>query len=196
MGLYLLATSARGLFVGMLIVMIIVSLLFGFIVFMLLKPVKKPPEAVSSDNIRSLITHRETQLTVELMSSQDDEKKRTDLMGKLRRLKAAEQVVDELIEEEKAISGESESREKERKAPPRKTGQPQRKAPDGNRPPRKAVQNPRPVPQKPVEPGKGAVQNPRPAPQRPVEPGKGAVQENAQPAAVKAEVKRKADSQK
>ena len=115
MGIYLLAASARGLFIAMLIIMIVVSLLFGFIVFMLLKPVNKQPEAVDANNVRKMLTRRETQLTVELMNNKDNEAKRTELVNKLRRVKSAEQLVDELVEEEKAIIGATEAEEKDRK---------------------------------------------------------------------------------
>lgn len=111
MNIVLLAISARGLFIAMLIIMIVVSLLFGFIIFMALRPVKKPPEAVDASNIRKLLIRRETQITVELMQTKDDEAKRSELLNKLRRVKSAEQLVDELVEEEKAIEGATEAEE-------------------------------------------------------------------------------------
>lgn len=114
MSMFLLAASARGLFIAMLIVMIVVSLLFGFIVFMLLKPAKKQPEAVDPNNVRNMLARRETQLTVELMSNKDDEAKRAELVNKLRRVKSAQMLVDELVEEEKAIVGATDAEEKER----------------------------------------------------------------------------------
>lgn len=126
MSLYLLAASARGLFIAMLIIMIVVSLLFGFIVFMALKPAKKAPEAVDANNVRKMLARRETQLTVELMNNKQDEAKRNELVNKLRRVKSAEQLVDELLEEEKAIVGATEAEEKERVKKPaaEKSGKP------------------------------------------------------------------------
>ena len=42
MGFALLASATRGLFIAMLIIMIVVSALFALIVFIALRPVKKP----------------------------------------------------------------------------------------------------------------------------------------------------------
>ncbi len=115
MGFALLASATRGLFIAMLIIMIVVSALFALIVFIALRPVKKPPEEVDPNNVRSMLTRRESNLLLELMACKDDEAKKSELINKLRRVKSAMALVDELIEEEKAIEQASEEDENNRK---------------------------------------------------------------------------------
>lgn len=114
MSFALLASATRGLFIAMLIIMIVVSFLFALIVFIALRPVKKPPEEVDPNNVKSMLTRRESNLLMELMQLKDDEPKRAELINKLRRVKSAQALVDELIEEEKAINQASEEDEENR----------------------------------------------------------------------------------
>lgn len=115
MSFALLASATRGLFIAMLVIMIVVSVLFGLIVFIALRPVKKPPEEVDPNNVKSMLTRREANLLQELMATKDDEAKRTELINKLRRVKSAQALVDELIAEEEAINKASEEDEENRK---------------------------------------------------------------------------------
>ena len=62
-----------------------------------------------------MLTRRESNLLLELMACKDDEAKKSELINKLRRVKSAMALVDELIEEEKAIEQASEEDENNRK---------------------------------------------------------------------------------
>lgn len=115
MSFALLASATRGLFIAMLIIMIVVSCLFALIVFIALRPVKKPPEEVDPNNVKSMLSRRESNLLMELMQTKDNETKRSELINKLRRVKSAQALVDELIDEEKAINKASEEEEVNRK---------------------------------------------------------------------------------
>lgn len=177
MGIFLLAASARGLFIAMLIIMIIVSLLFGFIVFMMLKPVKKPPEAVDPNNVRQLLAHRETQLTVELMNNKGDEAKKTELINKLRRVKSAQLLIDELVDEDKKIVGEVEAEEKERAKKPR-------------------AEKAAPAPSEKPAPKKKPAAKPVPKEEKPAEDAQPATQAQAAPAEKPAPKKKPAAARK
>ena len=103
MGFALLASATRGLFIAMLIIMIVVSALFALIVFIALRPVKKPPEEVDPNNVISMLTSRESNLLLELMACKDDEAKKSELINKLRRVKSAMALVDELIDRKSVV---------------------------------------------------------------------------------------------
>lgn len=115
MGIALLASTTKSLFITMLVVMVIICFIFAFIVFIALKPVKKPPEEVDPNNVKSMLSRRESNLLLELMQTKDNEAKRAELINKIRRVKSAQALVDELIEEEKAINLASEEDEANRK---------------------------------------------------------------------------------
>lgn len=111
MNINLLAGSAIGLFIGMLVIMVVVMLLFAFILYMVFKQTKTSPERTNVFNVKKMIARRITQLTAEIMEVKDDDAKRNELINKLRRAKSAEALVDELIEEEKNLSGLVDSEE-------------------------------------------------------------------------------------
>ena len=102
MGLAMLLSSAYGWFVGLLIVMIVVTALFAFILWIALKPIKKD-ELDDSSSARKALARRETELTVallKLLNKESDEGKRAELENKLREVKAAEKLVNELMGED------------------------------------------------------------------------------------------------
>ena len=101
------------MFIAMLIIMIIVSLLFGFVVFVLLKTGKKGDDA-DAGNVKQLLARRESKLVMDAMKCNDDEKK-AELLNKLRRVRSAQMVIDELLKEEKAINDSIEAEELARK---------------------------------------------------------------------------------
>ena len=115
MNINLLAGSAMGMFAGMLVIMIVVTLLFGFIFYIVFKQTKISPEATNVFNVKKMLSRRITQLTIELVDNKNDEGKKTELINRLRRVKSAEALVDELIEEERAISGLGDEEEDKRK---------------------------------------------------------------------------------
>ena len=114
MSIYSLAASARGMFIAMLIIMIVVSLLFGFVVFVLFKTGKKG-DAYDADNVKRLLAVRESKLVVEIMACKDNEEKKNELTMKLRRVRSAMTLIDELLKEEKAMSDAIEAEEKAKK---------------------------------------------------------------------------------
>lgn len=98
----MLLSSAYGWFVGLLIVMIVVTALFAFILWIALKPIKKD-ELDDSSSARKALARRETELTVallKLLNKESDEGKRAELENKLREVKAAEKLVNELMGED------------------------------------------------------------------------------------------------
>lgn len=95
----ILVSAAYGWFAGLLTVMVIVTALFAFILVIALKPVKKD-ELDDSNSARRALGRRETELTIELLNKQNDAKRRAELESKLREVKAAEKLVEELIPEE------------------------------------------------------------------------------------------------
>lgn len=113
MGLYLLAAPVRVMFIAMLIIMIIVTLLFGYIVFMILKT--KKSDATSSPDVKQLLVRRESRLVAEIMATKGDDEKKNELLGKLRKVKSAQMVVDELLKEEAELSESIEAEEKAKK---------------------------------------------------------------------------------
>ena len=115
MNLYLLAVSARVLFVAMLIILIAVALLFGFIVFMILKMHKKR-DLAETGNVKNMLARRESQIVVDILRNEHDDVLRAELVGKLRRVKMAQMLIDELIKEEEGIINEIEAEENPKKA--------------------------------------------------------------------------------
>ncbi len=102
MGNAMLLSSAYGWFVGLLIVMIVVTALFAFILWIALKPIKKD-ELDDSSSAKKALARRETELTVallKLLNKESDEGKRAELENKLREVKAAEKLVNELMGED------------------------------------------------------------------------------------------------
>lgn len=120
--------SAYGWFAALLVIMIFITILFGIIVFIALKPIKKEK---SGDNAstKKLLSRREAELTIELMNNEGDKKTKEDLIDKLRRVKAAEEVVDELVKEEKAVADELDAEDAKKKGK-----KPVKKRPAGQRP--------------------------------------------------------------
>lgn len=99
----LLAISARTVLTIALVIMILVSLLFGFILFMILKSSKKKDNhAQQQPNILQLLARQESHLNEELAKGNLDEEKSTALNTRLRRVKSAQALIDELTKEHEA----------------------------------------------------------------------------------------------
>lgn len=150
----ILISSAYGWFAGLLTVMVIVTALFALILVIALKPIKKD-ELDDSSSAKKALGRRETELTIELLKKQNDAKARAELEGKLREVKAAEKLVEELVPEP------------EKPAPKKPV-----KAPAG-KPAPKAPAKPAPEkPAEPVKPAKAPVKEEKPVAEKPVEPAK------------------------
>ena len=94
--------SANGWFAGLLVVMIVITVLFALILWMTLKPVKKE-DYNSASATKKALERREGELTaalLELLNKESDEKKREELERKLREVKSAQKLVNELTAEE------------------------------------------------------------------------------------------------
>lgn len=174
MGNAMLLSSAYGWFVGLLIVMIVVTALFAFILWIALKPIKKD-ELDDSSSARKALARRETELTVallKLLNKESDEGKRAELENKLREVKAAEKLVNELMGEDEPA------------AKPAKPAKPVKPAPKAAKPaaapaqqavkPAKPAEKPaaKPAPAKPApQPAAKPAAKPaeKPAPAKPAE---------------------------
>lgn len=93
----ILLSAAYGWFAGLLIIMIVVTALFGLILFIALKPIKK--DSLSDTSATNRLKRREAELTVELLRNKDDATKTDKLLKDLREVKSAEKLVSELMEE-------------------------------------------------------------------------------------------------
>lgn len=164
----ILISSAYGWFAGLLTVMVIVTALFALILVIALKPIKKD-ELDDSSSAKKALGRRETELTIELLKKQNDAKARAELEGKLREVKAAEKLVEELVPEP-----EKPAPRKPVKAP---AGKPAPKAPA------------KPAPVKPAKPAKAPVKEEKPTAEKPVEPAK-----EEKPAAEKPEQQEKKEN--
>lgn len=177
MGNAMLLSSAYGWFVGLLIVMIVVTALFAFILWIALKPIKKD-ELDDSSSARKALARRETELTVallKLLNKESDEGKRAELENKLREVKAAEKLVNELMGEDEPA------------AKPAKPAKPVKPAPKAAKPAAAPAQQAA----KPVKPAAQPAAKPapaKPAPQPAAKPAaKPAEKPVAKPAAKPAE---------
>ena len=87
--------SATGWFAGLLVIMIFVTVLFGFILVIALKPVKT--DRIAGGPViepRKLLEQRETELTIALMDKNTDGAKTEELLEKLRQVRSAKEVID------------------------------------------------------------------------------------------------------
>lgn len=200
----LLGITARAVLYTMLGVILVVMILFGLMLYLLLKTKKKSDSV--DNNIRYLLARRESQIVVEIMQCEHDDVKRAELVGKLRRVKMAEMLIEELIKEEQGIVSAVEAEENAKRKHPEKAAAPANKppVPPAGRPdePRPAVKPedmskvnvngaPRPVGQ-PVQrpagqpmqrPGQPPVQRPAGPVQSAQAPTKPVTEKPAQPAA-------------
>ena len=95
----LLMSAAYGWFAGLLVIMIVVTALFGFIMFIALRPIKK--DELDESSPAKKLQRREAELTVQLLNKQNDKKSQEELIGKLHEVKTAENILNEIMEEEK-----------------------------------------------------------------------------------------------
>ena len=92
--------SATGWFVGLLVVMIIVTALFAMVLVIALKPIKK--FETDENDMSKKLERRETELTIKLLKNSNDPKRTELLLKELREVTAAEKLVNRIIEEENA----------------------------------------------------------------------------------------------
>ncbi len=93
--------SATGWFVGLLVVMIIVTALFAMVLVIALKPIKK--FETDENDMSKKLERRETELTIKLLKNSNDPKRTELLLKELREVTAAEKLVNRIIEEENAV---------------------------------------------------------------------------------------------
>lgn len=102
----ILLSQAYVWFVGLLVMMIVMTVLFVVMAFTVLKPIK-----MDSQNdpyyAKKLLEKREAELTVQLLNNSGDAQKQQELEGKLREVAAAEKVVKELMSEEYGVASAS-----------------------------------------------------------------------------------------
>ncbi len=94
----LLLSPAYGWFIGLLVVMIVVTGLFALILFIALRPVKKDVAIEDVSYAKALLGRREAELTMEIMNNKGNVEVMDSLMAKLREVAAAEKLIDELAD--------------------------------------------------------------------------------------------------
>lgn len=128
--------TARGWFAGFLVIMIVITLLFVFIVLITLKPIKKEDMGGDTSAAKRLLGRKEAELANELLKNKDNRAKSAELEAKLREVAIAEKVLDEIAAENKAAvaaAEEQEKREKIAKGNAKKEQKPKAKpTPDSN----------------------------------------------------------------
>ena len=146
--------SATGWFAGLLVIMIFVTVLFGFILVIALKPVKT--DRIAGGPViepRKLLEQRETELTIALMDKNTDGAKTEELLEKLRQVRSAKEVIDSLVNEELAAE-DADAAADARRAQARKA-KPSGTKPAAKRPPVQGAKRPAPA-----NPAQGAEKKP------------------------------------
>ena len=170
MGNALLLSPAYGWFIGLLVVMIVVTALFALILFIALRPVKKDGYGGDASYAKALLGRREAELTAQLLKNQNNVVAMEHLMAKLRDVVAAEKLISELVEEDGGTQEPEPVKEpKVKKQPPQKPAQPAQ-APAQAKPaaqPAKPAQAPAQA--KPAQPAKPAQAKPAAQPAKPAE---------------------------
>lgn len=125
MGNALLLSPAYGWFIGLLVVMIVVTALFALILFIALRPIKKDGQGDDASYAKALLGRREAELTSQLLKNQNNVVVMENLMAKLREVVAAERLIAELADED---GGKQEDvpvkQPKSQKLPPQQPAQP------------------------------------------------------------------------
>lgn len=97
--------ASRGLFIGLIAVVIIVVLLcIGLAAMLFFKPFKKNT-TLESDIVRRELYRRETELVIKIITEKAEGKRREELIEALRRIKSTETLIDEIIRTEKTERG-------------------------------------------------------------------------------------------
>ena len=172
MGNALLLSPAYGWFIGLLVVMIVVTALFALILFIALRPVKKDGYGGDASYAKALLGRREAELTAQLLKNQNNVVAMEHLMAKLRDVVAAEKLISELVEEDGGTQEPEPVKEpKVKKQPPQKPAQPAQAKPVAQ--PAKPAQAPAQA--KPAQPAqaKPAAQPAKPAEVKPEAPASG-----------------------
>ncbi len=173
--------SATGWFAGLLVIMIFVTVLFGFILVIALKPVKT--DRIAGGPViepRKLLEQRETELTIALMDKNTDGAKTEELLEKLRQVRSAKEVIDSLVNEELAAE-DADAAADARRAQARKA-KPSGTKPAAKRPPVQGAKRPAPA-----NPAQGAEK-------KPAAPAENKTRQAAQPAAKAADAPAEGDN--
>ena len=156
--------SATGWFVGLLVVMIIVTALFAMVLVIALKPIKK--FETDENDMSKKLERRETELTIKLLKNSNDPKRTELLLKELREVTAAEKLVNRIIEEENAVEkAAAQKAVKPQQPTQRKANQPRPAQAQQPAPARRQV-NPEQVAPTQSRPAAGQPRSAQPAPAR------------------------------
>lgn len=109
--------ASRGLFIGLIaVVVVVVALCIGLAVMLFLKPLKTG-ETVEADAVKKELYRRETELVIKIVTQKAEGKEKEELINALRRIRSAETLVDEVIRTEKTERGISDKPERSAKRP-------------------------------------------------------------------------------
>ena len=144
MGMYLLASPARTLLVIALVIMVVVCLLFGFIVFMMFKN-RKEADKLTVEELMQKLARRESKLNAEFAAAKTEARK-NEVTIRLRRVKTAISLIDEIVKEEQA------------KAAAKKEDGARKSAPNGQRPAQKGQNGQHPA-HRPADMSASSVDN-------------------------------------
>lgn len=101
MGNALLLSPAYGWFIGLLVVMIVVTALFALILFIALRPVKKEGYGADAATYADrLLGRREAELTSALLKNKNNLEEMEKLMVSLREVASAKKLINELVQNE------------------------------------------------------------------------------------------------
>ncbi|MDE6442593.1 MAG: hypothetical protein K2L12_07590 [Clostridia bacterium] len=92
----LLLSPAYGWFIGLLVVMIVVTGLFALILYIALRPINKDVSVDDVSYAKALLGRREAELTMEIMNNKGNVEIMDGLMAQLREVAVAEKLIDEL----------------------------------------------------------------------------------------------------
>lgn len=128
----LLLSPAYGWFIGLLVVMIVVTGLFALILYIALRPINKDVSVDDVSYAKALLGRREAELTVEIMNNKGNVEVMDGLMAQLREVAVAEKLIDELASGEE-VSNTSPAKPVKPQAAPSKPARPAntQKAPAG-----------------------------------------------------------------
>lgn len=93
MGKAILASAAYGWFAGMLAIMIVICILFGFIMYIALRPIRKD---VPEETVAVKLRRREAEIASKLVNNRNDKQATDALMQQLREVESAQNIVKEI----------------------------------------------------------------------------------------------------
>ena len=116
MSIYSLAISARATLTVMLVVIILLTLLFGAMLFMILKNSKKSKTETPGVDVMHMLERHDAHLSAEIEKVKGDDAKKEALSLKQRRIQAAKHLIDEMIKEDEARAAAIAAKRKEQAA--------------------------------------------------------------------------------